>query len=548
MTHHFKPAVVFLVIFAFAHASAHEPAEPPVLNTDGPVDLYRNLGDLTYLITTENEQAQRFFDQGLRLAYGFNFDESLRAFREAQRLDPECAMCAWGEGLVLGPNINAPMSEDAHEPALAAVGRAVALSHHGDAREQALVQALSQRYASTGPLPDKYAAAMAKVLEQFPADEQIAVLYVDAIMNTTPWNYWAEDGVTPLGQVGDAIAVVERLLTKNPNHPGAIHLYIHLTEASAEPERAEPYADRLPTLIPGAGHLVHMAGHTYFRIGRYDDSSRVNRAAVRVDEAYLAQRPVDNMYAWGYYPHNIHFVFTSAHLAGDAATAIDYAYRLEGKIPDEVAKKVGWIQVIKAAPYYTHADFSDPDTVLELSNPGETFPLVKAMWHYARGVAFARNGQVDLARTEAVQIAEIGRTADFSLLVESWVPGPDIVKISRHVLEGRIAQSLRDHERAVQEFEVAASIQDSLGYMEPPYWYYPVRQSLGAALLSVGKNDEAATAFESALEQFPRNGWALFGLMHSQQRLGDEAAAARTLIRFEQAWAGSPDAITLDRL
>ena len=445
-------AVFFgLLVLGYTNVAAHEAGAPPALNTDGSVPLYENLGDLTYPISTSSELAQRYFDQGLKLAYAFNFNESLRAFRESQRLDPQCAMCAWGEALVLGPNINAPMASQAFAPAVAAVDRAKALSHHGGVREKALIEALSSRYSQTGPDANSYATAMAGVVERFSDDQHIAVLFVDALMNTSPWNYWEADGLTPKGRIGEALETVERLLSANPDHPGAIHLYIHLTESSADPYRAEPYADRLPTLMPGAGHLVHMAGHTYFRIGRYDDSARVNRAAVRVDEAFLGQRPVENLYTWGYYPHNIHFVFTSAHLTGDALTALDYAYRLEGKIPEGIAKKVGWLQIIIAAPYYTHADFSDTSTILELPDPGETFPLVKAMWHYARGVAFAKIGDIDNARSEVVKIAELGRTANFSPLTASYVPGPDIVRIARHVLEGRIAQSEGDHERAITE-------------------------------------------------------------------------------------------------
>ena len=263
---------------------------------------------------------------------------------------------------------------------------------------------------------------MAAAHAQFPDDQDTAVLFADAVMNTSPWDYWEADGRTAKGRLGEAIAAIEKVLAANPDHPGAIHLYIHLTEASATPERAEPHADRLGALMPGTGRIVHMPGHTYYRIGRYLNSLAANIAAVKAEQQHLAQAEGSVVYGQGYYPHNIHFVLVSAQMAGDAEHTLWAAERLDGKISDEVAGSVGWIQAILQAPYYAHAQYSAPDTVLALPDPGDKFPFVKATWHYARGVVDAAKGKVEAARSEAARISEIGRSADFSMLTAWAVP------------------------------------------------------------------------------------------------------------------------------
>jgi tetratricopeptide (TPR) repeat protein len=380
---------------------------------------------------------------------------------------------------------------------------------------------------------------MAAAHARFPDDPEIGVLFADALMNTSPWDYWEADGRTPKGRLGEAVAAIEGVLAANPDHPGAIHMYIHLTEASATPEKAEPYADRLADLMPAAGHIVHMPSHTYYRTGRYLDSLRTNLAAVHADETYLTQAQAAGIYPYSYYPHNIHFALVSAQMAGDAEHMLWAAERLDGKIPDEVAGEVGWIQAILPAPYFAHAQFSPPDVVLGLKDPGDKFPFVQAMWHYARGVAHAANGDLDAARAEATRIPKINQTADFEMLLAWYVPAPDILRIARHVLEGRIAQAEGNLDQAIREFEVAVQIQESLPYMEPEYWYYPVRQSLGATQLMAGRAEDAVTPFQAALIDAPNNGWALYGLMQAYEAQNDRAAAAETEKLFSKAWAGS---------
>ena len=533
------------------HASTFKPIQialatpAEAVGTDQLPPLWEGLGTLSHPITTDSEQAQRYFDQGLRLTYAFNHAEAWRAFKQAQALDPGCAMCFWGEAFVLGANINAPMEEGAVQPAFIALTNAKARAGRASAPERAMIEALAQRYSSDpgadgAALAQAYADAMAQAHQAYPDDQDIAVLFADAVMNTSPWNYWEADGRTPKGRLGEAIAAIEGVLAANPEHPGAIHLYIHLTEASAEPERAEPHADRLAALMPAAGHIVHMPAHTYYRIGRYLDSLQTNIAAVAADEAYLAQVEATGAYPYGYYPHNIHFVLVSAFMAGDVENAMWAADRLEGKVQDEVAAQIGWIQLIKQGPYFTHAHMSDPDTVLAVEDPGDRFPLVKAMWHYARGVAFARKGEVDQARREAAQIAAISEGHDPETTYPPDVApvANDTMAIARHVVEARIAQAEGNPDRAIAELETAVQIQDSLAYLEPPFWYYPVRQSLGAALLMAGRAADAEEVLRQSLVDAPNNGWALYGLMEAQKAQGDDAAAAVTKELFGKAWAG----------
>ena len=312
---------------------------PAFADTEPP--LWAGLGSITYKITTANERAQAYFDQGLRLAYAFNHGEAQRAFRMAQKLDPDCAMCFWGEALVLGPNINLPMQEDAVAPAYAAAQKAKALAGKASPREQALIGALAVRYgsdpkAARAPFDAAYAAEMAKVATQFSDDDEIATLYAEAVMDLSPWDYWKPGGREPNPQSVPIVPTLERVLARNPNHPGAIHFYIHAVEASDRPKRAEPYADRLRGAIPGAGHLVHMPSHIYYRVGRYLDALEDNKTAVKVDEKYLADTNAPmGVYRLGYYPHNVHFVMASAQMAGDGQTVIAAAEKLRELIPDE---------------------------------------------------------------------------------------------------------------------------------------------------------------------------------------------------------------------
>src|SRR4249919_975567 len=359
-------------------------------------------------------------------------------------------MCFWGEALVLGPNINMPMVEEAVAPAFAGAQKARALAAKAGPHEQALIAALSTRYAEN-PKADRaeldaaYAAAMAKTAAQFPEDNGIAVLYAEALMDLSPWNYWQSGGREPNPQSAEIVPTLERVLAKDPNHPGAIHYYIHAVEASDRPQRAEPYADRLRGAIPGAGHLVHMPSHIYYRVGRYLDALADNKVAVGVDEKYLAETSAPmGVYRLGYYPHNVHFVMASAQLAGDGQTVIAAAEKLRQLIPDEAARGIAMVQPVKAAPYFAHAQFSTPETILALPDPGDAIPYIKAMWLYARGVALAQRRDSAGAAAAADAIGTIERTADFKLLNESNVPAQEVLLIARTLILARVAQAKGD--------------------------------------------------------------------------------------------------------
>ena len=528
-------------------------ASPAAAFADTDPPLWEGLGAVTYKITAANELAQSYFSQGLRLTYAFNHSEAQRAFRKAQKLDPDCAMCFWGEALVLGPNINLPMQEDAVAPAFAAAEKARTLAPKATPREQALIAAVSTRYAKDAkadraPLDAAYASAMEKVAAQFPDDNEIAVLYAKSVMDLSPWNYWQPGGHAPNPQSGAIVPTLERVLARDPNHPGAMHYYIHAVEASDRPERAEPYADRLRGAIPGAGHLVHMPSHIYYRVGRYLDALAENKTAIGVDEKYLATTNAPmGVYRLGYYPHNVHFVLASAQMAGDGPTVIAAAEKLHGLIPDEVARGIALVQPVKAAPYFAHALFSPPATVLALPDPGDAIPYVKAMWHYARGVANAAQGDFAAAKAEANAIAAL-EGGDFTLLKSSGVPAQDVLALARTVIEARVAQRQGDKTGAIERFEQAAALQDGLPYMEPPYWYYPVRQSLAVALMQAGQLDEAEEQFQRALKRAPGNGWSRYGLAELYKARGNADQASKLEADLARTWIGDRQQLELSKL
>lgn len=524
-------------------AAAGVAAEQP---TAKPPPLWDNLGSLTWKVTTRSDSAQRYFDQGLRLAYAFNHAEARRSFRAAEAADPGCAMCYWGEAIVLGPNINDPMHPDAIEPAFAASAKAQVLGAAASPKEQALILALGKRY-SPDPTADRkaldtaYADAMTATAASFADDDNVQALFAESLMDLSPWDYWEADAKTPKGRTAEVITALETILKRNPDHPGAIHFYLHTVEASTTPERAEPYADRLAAMMPGAGHIVHMPGHIYFRVGRYKDALAANIAAVKVDEAYFAQVKSDGVYRYGYYPHNVHFLVASALMAGDGATAIAAAEKLPGLIPDAVAREHGFAQHVEAAPYYAHARFSDPATILALPEPGRDFPFMQATWHYARAVAFASQGDVKSARAEEKLLADLGTNTDFAALK---VPNAaEVISVARGVVLGRIALAEGHGEEAIAAFHDAVAAQDRLPYFEPPRWYYPVRQSLGAAQLAAGHVDDAIQSFRDSLVRTPNNAYALYGLAEALKAKGDTTGADAMEARFQAAWSGrgTPD-------
>lgn len=526
------------------------------LRVDGatPPRLMEGFGAVRYPVTSASEQARAYFNQGLALTYGFNHDAAIRAFRAAQGLDPNCAMCFWGEAYARGPNINAPMDPQAAEPTLAALDRAMTLRHRASTREQALIEALATRYsadpkADRAALDKAYADAMDKVAARFPGDDDIAILASEAAMDTQPWDYWESDGRSPKGRIGATIARVERVLARKPDHPQANHLYIHLLEASVTPEKAEAAADRLARpLVPAAGHLVHMPGHLYYRVGRFKDAIRVNVAAAKADEAYLRTADDNGIYRYGYYPHNVHFIVASAQMGGDKATAVDQAQRLQEVLGVDVALAMPWVQVIWAAPYFAHAQFSSPAEILAQPAPDPRMPYVSGMWRYSRSIAHALRRDAEAVETELGELRRIREKTDFKSMVSGGVPASELLELAEHVARGRLALASGDARGAISHYRAAIAIEDRIPYMEPPYWYYPVRQSLGAAQLASGDAVGGRQTFLETLARSPNNGWALYGLAEAQRRLGEHVGRSSTLTALQRAWLGKRRDLTMARL
>jgi tetratricopeptide (TPR) repeat protein len=390
---------------------------------------------------------------------------------------------------------------------------------------------------------------MAKAAKQFSDDDEIATLYAEAVMDLSPWDYWKPGGREAKPSSAPIVPTLERVLARNPNHAGAIHLYIHAVEASDRPMRAEPYADRLRGAIPNAGHLVHMPSHIYYRVGRYLDALEDNKTAVKVDEKYLTDTNAPmGVYRLGYYPHNVHFVMASAQMAGDGPTVIAAAEKLGQLIPSEAAKGIAMVQPVKAAPYFAHAQFSTPETILALPDPGDAIPYVKAMWLYTRGVALSASRDFAGATKAAETIETIERTADFKLLKDSNVPAQEVLRIARTLILARVAQAKGDHRAAIMRFERAAALQDALPYTEPPYWYYPIRQSLAAALLQAGRYAEAERQFQRALSRAPANGWSYYGLVELHKSRGDSIAARKAEADLARTWIGDRKLLQISNL
>ena len=539
-----RPPLLEQLVLAQAETAPFKPGQqaPAPAAAEKP-PLYKDLGKLHVPVSTRNSAAQAYFNQGMRLMFSFNHAEAARAFRAAQQLDPDCAMCYWGEALVLGPNINAPMFPNAVAPAVAAAANATRHAASATPAEQALIRAVARRYdAAAGadrPALDKaYADAMTVAAKAFPNNDTIQVLFAESLMDLSPWDYWEGGGTRPKNRTAELVDALERVLERNPTHPGAAHYYIHAMEASVHPEKALAPARVLAKQIPGAGHIVHMPSHIYYRVGLYKEALESNLAAIAADERYFRRSGSDPVYRGAYYPHNIHFVMVSALMGGDGKTALESAAKLDKSLPPELLKDFAGMQPVKAAPYFSHVQFSSPDVLIALPDPGPDFVLVKAMWHYARATGFARKGALPESRKEIEALGQLERTANFKPIEDWAVPARDIVRTARAVASGRLADAQGDVPGAIKAYQDAVAVQDGLPYTEPPYWYYPVRQSLGAALLRAGQLEAAEQVFRASLARTPSNGWALRGLIEVYRKRGDTAALAAAQKRFETTWLG----------
>jgi tetratricopeptide (TPR) repeat protein len=514
-----------------------------------PVDtvpLYDGLGDHHHDITTSSPLAQKYFDQGLRLVYAFNHGEAVRAFEQAVRLDPDCAMCDWGIALALGPNINAAMDSTSAVRAHEAIQRARDRVGEATAGERALIEALAERYEPSAPveraaLDSAYARAMTRAARDHPNDPDAVTLAADAIMNLSPWNYWTADG-EPRPGTDEVLGLLESALQRDLNHPGACHLYIHAVEA-AHPAWAVECAERLAGLMPAAGHLVHMPGHIYIRVGRYMDAVHANEHAVHADEVYIADQSPDGMYPEAYYPHNYHFMAFAAMMAGRSEQAVSAARAVASRTPLETTRETYFLENVPAYPHLMMTTFGLWDEILAEPMPQPELRTASGMAEYARGVAHAATGDWGAAE------AALGRLVRFAVLrmTEGETPAQQALSIAIHALTGEIAMRRGEPDEAAAHFSIAVELEDAMLYDEPPLWYHPIRQSLGRALIEAERWSEAEGVYRADLEKFPDNGWSLFGLaqcLEAQGRTG-EADIARE--RFEAAWSQADVGLTASR-
>jgi tetratricopeptide (TPR) repeat protein len=520
-----------------AHKHHEQRDEPDADDKTAPRLL--NLGPHTFPVSTRNKQAQKYIDQGLNLSYAFNHAEAGRSFREAARLDPSLAMAYWGQALVLGPNINAAMVPENEVLALEFVRKAASLRSKASPRERALISALEKRYSGDPEqrkANDKaYANAMRDVHEEFTNDLDIAVLYVESMMDLNSWGYWMRDGY-PLEGTAEIVALTESVLQRNPNHPGAAHFYIHLVESTSTPERAEKAADTLLTLMPAAGHVVHMPSHIYQRVGRYADSIKSNQLAIAADEAYLAHRHAQGMYPVMYTPHNIHFLWFAATADGQSRLAIESARKVAATVNDTALAGVPATAVFRIVPYWAYARFGKWNEIFQEPAPPSTNAFLKGGWHYARGLAFVATRQLQRAEQELDALREIMKTGSLDWPLFSLNTARAVLSVGPEVLAGEIASARGQFEPAIAHLERAVRLEDSLAYTEPSEWQSPPRLALGAILLESGRPAEAETVYWEDLRRNRNNGWAFYGLLQAlrQQDKNDQAALIEA--RFKKAW------------
>lgn len=548
-------------LLAVATLSACDSANTPntVADKAAPADtrelpLFETFGDLHRDIGSKVPLAQRYFDQGLRLAYGFNHEAAGRAFAEAARLDPACAMCVWGQALVLGPNINLPMEPAAAKDATAFAARAASLATRARPVDQALIQALQKRYADPAPedrkqLDRNYTDAMAAVVAKFPEDDDAATMYAEALMDLSPWAYW-QDG-KPAEFTQALVGQLERVLARNPRHIGAMHYYIHAMESSPEPSRAEPYADALAALAPGSGHLVHMPAHIYIRTGRYHDATMTNLAATTADKDFLAVcRGSNGVYPLGYVPHNWHFATMTTGLTGSRALAMQAAKQTADRADRMAmgAAPMQFMQQFVVTPLLTQVRFGDWDGILSDSSTAPELPYPAAIRHFARGMAHARKGALDQATREAQALHAIA--ADTTMAQVSFFDinhADSVLRVADMLLRGELLHAQGKHSEALTALREAAVAEDALAYNEPADWPLPVRPYLGAVLLETGDAEAAIEAFNQDLKTYPANGWSLYGLAQAQQALGQTDAATATKRRQAAAWQWADAPLTAAR-
>jgi tetratricopeptide (TPR) repeat protein len=530
--------------------SAGAPHGPHGAGDTRPV-AYTSLGSYSHKITTSSPQAQAWFDQGLRLVYAFNHNEAQKAFVECTRLDPACAMCYWGIAITEGSNYNDPTNPERETRALTAVRQAQAHAVVVQPAERALIQAQAKRHSAdpAAKRPDldrAYADAMREVARQYPDDLEAATFFADAMMNLRPWNLWAPDGTAYPG-TDEIVQTLERVIAKNPDHPGALHLYIHAVEASTEPGRAEAAADRLRPQMPGAGHMVHMPSHIYWRVGRYADAVAVNASAVQADQAYFKTAQPSMIYRGLYYPHNIDFIWQSAGMQGRSAEMLRAAREFSDNVPAEMIKQMPDMETAPLAPMVSLVRFGRWDEVLAVPAPPREWLYTTGVWHYARGIAYNARGQVADARRELAALEAIIQAMSPERTVAFFFRARNVLQMAANVLAGEMAAKAGDIASAERLLRAAIAEQDTHWFTEPPPWYFPIRQSLGAVLLQAGRPADAEVVYREDLKRNPGNGWSLFGLSQSLGAQGKMPEAGRADELFRRAWASADVQITASR-
>ena len=533
----------WLVMFSLAEAVTADQTEP--------LPLFDNLGSLHHPITTTSEQAQRYFDQGLRFVYAFNHEEAIRSFEAAAQEDPKAAMPYWGIALALGPNINSAMEKKDEHRAIEMVQKARRLADHVTSVEQAYIDALVTRYmgrkgVKRKGLDEAYAKAMRSVAQRFPEDADAATLFAEALMDLRPWDLWKPDG-RPQPGTDEIVATLESVLAQNPDHPGACHYYLHAVEASSQLEQALPCAERLPGLMPGAGHLVHMPAHIYMRLGKYHKAVERNQQAVDIDRQYLVSRNQTGDYANGYYTHNLHFLWASLAMEGRNVEAMNAARDLVATITTEEARKDRWKELYLPTPIFSMIRFGRWEDLLREPPPPKGLRLMEGMWRLGRGLALVATGRLPGAEGEHVVLAGLTKQIRRNRTTEEKTERA-LLKIAERVLAGELAARRQHYDDAIRLLEEAIKMEEALPYSEPPLWPLSVRHHLGAVLLLADRPSEAEAVYHADLLRHPDNGWALTGLIQSlqAQQKGDEAAEAEE--RFKKAWAHADFIPTASRM
>jgi tetratricopeptide (TPR) repeat protein len=503
----------------------HAPADQPAMTsaradaqpTTRPATLVQGLGDVQHTVSTKNPQAQKFFNQGLAYVYGFNHAEAVRSFARAAELDPTLAMAWWGKALALGPNINKDVDPAEEKAAYVAVQKAMSLAGNATPVEQAYIRALSVRYsdrpdADLKKLAVEYHRAMGELVKQFPDDLDAATLYAESGMNLRPWKLYTRDGKPEEG-TEEIVATLESVLARNPNHTGANHYYIHATEASLQPQRALASAQRLPALAPGAGHLVHMPAHVYIRIGDYPSAVKANQEAIASDDKYISCcKPPAGVYPLMYYNHNVHFLAVAACMTNQSKLALSSAQKLYDDA-SPAAKEIPFVEPFCTLRELVRVRFAMWDEILNEPAPPESMLATTAAWHFARGMAFAARGNLSDAGAEQAAFAVASSKVKDAMFGNNSVT--NVLQVATHLLAGRIALARGDQGAGIEHLRLAVQAQDELGYDEPAPIPWPVRESLGAALLRQGDAADAERVFRRDLELNPNNPRSLIGLLAS---------------------------------